>query len=449
MWVRAVLLAAALVVLAPLGARAADLVVWWEKGYYPQEDQAVEEVVAAFEAKTGKKVDLSFPLSEEIRTKARAAVEAKQPPDFLFSLNVQGPIYEWAYNDQLVDLSDAVEPFRHLFAPEAMELATLFNARTGQRGLYALPMGRATHHVHVWKSLLERAGLTLADIPKEWEPFWSFWCDRVQPAVRRATGRDDIWGVGLPVSLADDTHIEFWQFQLAYEADWASAQGRLRVDDPAVRARLIKALEAYTAIWRKGCTPPDAVTWTDSGNNKAFLAQKVVMTPNSTLSIPNALRGTRPEDFHKNVVTIEWPADAYGQPLRIDGVHYRAAVLKHGEHEVVAKEFVRFLVGEGWLAHWLNFAGDRFLPPMPSLLDQPFWLDPNDPHRMRAAMQVLTRPGAIDPFLLAHEDKARAFRELRDKGGWGKAVHRVAAERISPEQAVDEVIARVKQILSE
>jgi hypothetical protein len=32
---------------------------------------------------------------------------------------------------------------------------------------------------------------------------------------------------------------------------------------------------------------------------------------------------------------------------------------------------------------------------------------------------------------------------------WAKAVHRVAAERISPEQAVDEAIARIKHILSE
>jgi multiple sugar transport system substrate-binding protein len=32
---------------------------------------------------------------------------------------------------------------------------------------------------------------------------------------------------------------------------------------------------------------------------------------------------------------------------------------------------------------------------------------------------------------------------------WGKAIHRVAAEGISPEQAVDEAIARIKQILRE
>jgi multiple sugar transport system substrate-binding protein len=32
---------------------------------------------------------------------------------------------------------------------------------------------------------------------------------------------------------------------------------------------------------------------------------------------------------------------------------------------------------------------------------------------------------------------------------WGKAIHRVAADGISPEQAVDDAIARIKEILSE
>jgi hypothetical protein len=27
--------------------------------------------------------------------------------------------------------------------------------------------------------------------------------------------------------------------------------------------------------------------------------------------------------------------------------------------------------------------GDRFMPPMRKLVEQPFWLDSGDPHRMR------------------------------------------------------------------
>ena len=99
-----------------------------------------------------------------------------------------------------------IGPFASLFDPDALDCATLLNATTGPTALYALPMGFATNHVHVWKSLLEQAGFTLADIPKQWEAFWSFWCDQVQPAVRKAMGRDDIWGVGLPMSVeANDT----------------------------------------------------------------------------------------------------------------------------------------------------------------------------------------------------------------------------------------------------
>ena len=116
----------------------------------------------------------------------------------------------------MVELTETLRPLRDLFDADLLDLSTLFNARTGQRGLYALPMGRISAYVHVWSSLLEPAGLSLEDIPEEWEAFWTFWCDRVQPAVRRATGRDDIWGVGLPMGAEGlDNRSFFNQFQHA------------------------------------------------------------------------------------------------------------------------------------------------------------------------------------------------------------------------------------------
>jgi multiple sugar transport system substrate-binding protein len=107
---------------------------------------------------------------------------------------------------------------------------------------------------------------------------------------------------------------------------------------------------------------------------------------------------------------------------------------------------VRFLVSEGWLAHYLNFSGERMLPSMSKLLEQPFWLDVSDPHRMASVMQVASRP-------LAH-DYAQASGNWRhnlvhQENVWGKAIHRVVTEGITPDQAVDEAIARIKQILAE
>jgi multiple sugar transport system substrate-binding protein len=170
------------------------------------------------------------------------------------------------------------------------------------------------------------------------------------------------------------------------------------------------------------------------------------MTLNQTLSITNALKSTRPEDYYENAVTIDWPDGAYGQPLPIGTAVNRAVVFKDGGHVETAAEFVRFLIAEGWLAHYLNFSGERMLPPMPKLLEAPFWLDPSDPHRMRSAMQLLTRPHDYS-YVAATGDWRHG--KVNREAVWPNAIHRVATGELTPEQAVDEAIARVKQILSE
>ncbi len=53
--------------------------------------------------------------------------------------------------------------------------------------------------------------------------------------------------------------IQFEQFIQAYDANYVTREGKLVIDDPEIRRRLIKAMDSYTAIYRKGCTPPDSV----------------------------------------------------------------------------------------------------------------------------------------------------------------------------------------------
>ena len=254
MRVRVALLATVLV-LAPLVARAADLVVWWEQGFHPEEGQALRETIAAFEHKTGDEVQLVVEsYDDKILGRAAAAVGSEHPPDLVQGdADVSGISFpRWAHEGRLVDLSDALGSLAAEFDKDALADATLLDATTGRRGLFALPVGRITTHLHVWKSLLERAGLGLGDIPQAWEPFWSFWCDKVQPAVRKATGREDVWGVGLPMSVStvsgDDAEVTFAEFVTAYGADYVTREGRLVIDEPQVRAGLVRALDGYTLL---------------------------------------------------------------------------------------------------------------------------------------------------------------------------------------------------------
>jgi hypothetical protein len=61
-------------------------------------------------------------------------------------------------------------------------------------------------------------------------------------------------------------------------------------------------------------------------------------------------------------------------------------------------------------------------------------------------MQAESRPLAHD-YTAASGDLAHD--KIYNERVWRKEIHRIATEGISPEQAVDEAIARIKQILDE
>jgi multiple sugar transport system substrate-binding protein len=102
MRVRAILLAAALV-LAPFSAWGADLVVWWEEEFAPGENNAVREMMADFEKRTGRTVELTFFDQDTLPERLQAALAAGAPPDFEYGTTTNRWIPEWAREDRLVE----------------------------------------------------------------------------------------------------------------------------------------------------------------------------------------------------------------------------------------------------------------------------------------------------------------------------------------------------------
>jgi multiple sugar transport system substrate-binding protein len=429
--------------IAPLPALAADLTIAWEEGFYPEEDKAIEAVVANYEKDTGKDAELTFYSQDELTDKVLAALEAGTPPDLLLGLGGSN-LPRWALDDMLADLSDVLGPIEDQFFPGVLDKVRLLNSQTGQAAYYAVPIGQYGHYIHVWKSLLDQAGIKLEDIPQEWDAFWAFWCDTVQPAVREATGRDDFYGIGLPMSVdASDTVSGLDQFRDAYQVSYLSPDGEPRLDEPAVREQIVKILADYTAVWGKGCTPPDSVEWTNIDNNKNFHDQKVAMTINSTLSIPNALMAERPDDYYQNTTTMPWPKGPGGEPYGIETGFIRAVVFKDGANVDAAKDFLRYLLSEGRLGAYLEASLGRGLPTMPALLETPFWQDSKDPHRTAAANQL------GQPVAPSYPNLNPKYGQVEEEAIWEKAVNRIVVDGLTPEQAADEAIARIKQILAE
>jgi len=330
-------LCAAFAVLAFAGIANAQetLIVYFAKGFYPQEDKAVDDLVEKFTKKTGVKVELSRYSPQEMIPKTVAALDAGTPPDVVygdvFDFQVAG---KWAYEGRLEDLSDILAPMKGQFLPNTLETTYMYNDKTKKRAYYAFPLKRQTMHIQYWKDMLAEAGYKESDIPKTWKAYWDFWCGPVQAGYRKKTGKR-IYSVGSPMGVdSSDSFFSFLTYMDAYNVKLVNDDGKLNVDNKATRAGLINAVRDYTDTVGKGCTPPSAINWKDPDNNVAFHNKTIMMTHNATISIAAKWL----DDMNNEKLTPEQRAEAKknyeeriatsGFPLKPDGkpMQYRSAV---------------------------------------------------------------------------------------------------------------------------
>jgi multiple sugar transport system substrate-binding protein len=437
------LLAASLMSSVAAGAMAADLTIWWNKSYYPEEDQQFDKIVSDFEKAKGVDVEYVFYTNEDVPKKVLAALTAGQPPDlaygFLFDLQYTA---RWAHDDVLEEVSDVVKPLEPHLLPSAMQAITLLNGTTGERGIYAMPVAQQIEHIHVWKSMLDEAGLDAASIPKTWNEYWNWWCETAQPAVRKATGDRQKYGVGQPMSSsASDTNFAYMMFLNAFDAKVVDEHGNLTVDDPKTREGMIKALESYTKPFLDRCVPPGAVNWSDGDNNVNFLNQITVMVPNPSLSIPAAAHGDK-KKYMEDMITIEWPDKPDGRPIEYTASIKTAIIFKNSKNKAGAKEFMKFFMEPDNLGPYLEGSLARWFPVDQRIIDRPFWKDESDPHKVVEVRQYTQRPQVPFPQVFNYK-----FITVNAENAWGKAVTRVVLEKWTPEQAVDELIGRIKEVV--
>jgi multiple sugar transport system substrate-binding protein len=170
---------------SPLPALAADLKIFWDEGFYPEEDAAIEAVVAAYEQKSGKDVELTFYSQDEVLDKTLAALDAGDPPDVALAFDVSSYVPKWALDGALADMSDVVAPIKEQFYPGVLDIARLRDGATGKTAYYAVPIEQFGNYIHVWKSLLDQAGIGVEQIPREWDAFWAFGATRCsRPCAR-------------------------------------------------------------------------------------------------------------------------------------------------------------------------------------------------------------------------------------------------------------------------
>ena len=450
-------IAAAAVAICALAAGPAlaqeKLTVWWAKGFYKAEDDALYAAIKKFEAKYPKiKVDLSLYAPQEAIPKSVAAMDAGNPPDVAY-----GDVFDfqvtakWAFEGKLEDISSVIDPLRAKFEPAALSTTFLYNNTTQSRAYYAFPVKQQTMHIQYWKDMLADAGYKESDIPKDWKGFWNFWCDKVQTGYRAKTG-NRAFGTGFPMGVdSSDSFFSFLTFMDAYNVKLVNDSGKVLVDDPAVRAALINAVTDYTEVYAKGCTPPSSTNWKDPDNNVAFHNKTIVLTHNATISIAakwlddsnnaaltEAQRATAKKNYTELIATSGFPAKPDGTKMTYRAAVKTGVIFKEAKNKVAAKQFVQFLLDDANLTPYVEGSLGRWFPVTKAAQQSAFWKA--DPHRTAVYNQFMA---GTTPFEFTKNYK---FTVLNNENVWAKAMNRVLSEKVPVDKAVDEMIARIKQV---
>ncbi len=453
-WITTALVGAGLLAGGPAFAQAQEkLTVWWVKGFYKAEDEALFEAIKKFEAKNKNiKIELSqYPIQDMI-PKTVAALDSNAPPDVAYSDTYDFQVTaKWAYDGKLEDITSVIDPLRSKFEPRALSTTFLLNNTNGTRAYYAYPVKQQTMHIQYWKDMLAESGFKESDIPKDWKGYWDFWCSKVQVGYRQKTGNRG-FGIGMPMGVdSTDSFFSFLTFMDAYNVQLVNDAGKLLVDDPTVRAALINAVTDYTAVYAKGCTPPSATSWKDPDNNVAFHNKTTVMTHNATISIAakwlddsnnttltEAQRATAKKNYTELIATAGFPNKPDGSKMTYRAAVKTGVIFKDAKNKPAAKKFVAFLLEEANLTPYVEGSLGRWFPVQKTAQQSQFWK--GDPHRLAVYNQFMA---GTTPFEFTKNFK---FTILNNENVWAKAMNRVINEKVPVDKAVDEMIARIKAV---
>ena len=445
-------LALALLAFAWPAAAQETLVVYWTKGFYSAEDRALDDMVDKFQKKTGVKVELSRYAPQESVPKAVAALDSGNPPDLaygdVFDFQVAG---KWAFEGRLEDLSDILLRMKDKFMPITLETTYLYNDKAKKRAYYAFPTKRQTMHINYWKDMLEQAGYKEADLPRTWKAYWDFWCDQAQAGYRKKTGRR-IYSVGSPMGVdSSDSFFSFLTFVDAYNVKLVDDDGKLLVDRPEAKRGLTAALRDYVHTLDRGCTPPSAINWKDPDNNVNFHNKTIMMTHNATISIASKWlddanndkltpqeRETAKNNYYNLVRTGAFPAKPDGKPMVYRSAVKVGVIFADARNKKRAKEFVQFMMQDENLTPYVEGALGRWYPVTRSGVAREFWT--NDPHRKIVHEQFSAGTVTFE------FTKNYKFTILNNENVWAKAMNRVVSEKVPVDKAVDELIARIKEV---
>ena len=422
-------------------AAATTAEVWWAQGFVPEEDVAIKTVVADYQKASGNTIDLSITPFAPQRQKIVAAVQSGIVPD-VFPNNPAEILALYAWDDKLIDVSDVVETQKEEYTETALINTYCYNSVTKKRSFYGAPDTTACLPNHVWKPLVEKAGMKIEDIPKTWDAFYSFFKD-VQKNLRKQ-GVRNTYGLGLNVTTNGvDPNNVFNYFVIAYGGgNIVTKDGTLHLDDPQVKEAVIHAMTYPATAYKEGFVPPSAINWNDADDNNAFHAKQIVMDLDGTISTEVAVLSQGKKEDYDDIVMMGLALSNDGKPVPSQANNGSLLIPKGAKNVEVAKDFLKFLIQPKVNNERLKTGLGRNVPCMPSIVKADHWWF-DDPHRAAYTTQCLLGP--TSPQFWVYNP---AYAQVQNEHVWMQGWMDIIQSGMTPQAAAEKAFKRVDEIFA-
>ncbi|MBZ0283756.1 MAG: extracellular solute-binding protein [Anaerolineae bacterium] len=349
----------------PQGA-AGKLTIIHKTEYFSAVQDLFRENVVQFAADKGVELDISTANPEifgDFLAKMVAAVEAGNPPDISYHVLSIPQMYAL---DILEDMTDVVEQAISQYGAVIPRMAE-FNAKIDNKW-WAVPFMSVTGAYFARRDVFEAKGIDVNTLDT--------WDSRRDAALEVSDPDNQMWGWGFSINRSGDAHGLILGVIQGFGGSFTDETGLLvTFNSPETVAAVEWLAEIYTSDKYKPMLPPGVESWTDTGNNEAYLAGTIALTTNQP-SVYGAARANDPELF-ANTAVLHAPKTLDGRLLEAGGSGW-FTIFRGAQNKDVAKELILNMLDPARLTPMVQVGGGLFLPAYENLwTDDVLGTDPN------------------------------------------------------------------------
>lgn len=338
----------------PVGA-AGKLTVIHKTEYFEKVQTLFREAVVAFSKKKGIELDISTANPEifgDFTAKMLAAVQAGNPPDLGYHVLSIPQMYALNIVEDVTDVAEQAVKLYGDIVP-----ATAPNNAKIDGKWWAVPFMSTTGGWFARKDVFEAAGIDVNTLDT--------WDKRRDAALKVSNPDKKMWGWGMTVNRSGDGHGLILSVIQAFGGSFTDKTGKIvTFNSPQTVAAVEWLAETYTSDKYKKMLPPGVESWTDTGNNEAYLAGTIALTVNQFSIYAKAKADNNP--VFKNTALLHVPKN-------LDGTLYEAGsngwltIFKGAKNQAVARELIVALLDPSNITPMAQSGGGLFLPAYKNL----------------------------------------------------------------------------------